>query len=1189
MSGPFLRVELSVKDADFRSLALEPGMPVLGKSGSVRTLLKKWLGRFAAETEWQKNTVEFYVHDDEGCRFAEIQPHLATKRDLEGKLKHEFAELKARLENAEPQSSSAQAIHRFLCEGLLNAQPGEGFADLKCQFFKYRDIQGLWRLLWCCGFQPAIEDKPVVTAICQNPDCRQLALVDGSLEQTCHRCEEPFKRKALRPRYRRWVAALLVLTLAGAAGLFLYMRPRAVLTGLIVRAADGQPLAGAEVRIDGMPVVTSERNGAFRIENLSSGTVGLEVSASGFHQLSLEPEAVSGKESSIEICLVGSGRLLGNVICVVGTREFPIPQARISVPSMNETTAKSDERGRFVLADLPPGPLKLNVSADGFSPAELDATVSSEVREPLQVVLVGGGKLAGRVVYAADESVPVGDAQVGVAGSEQTTTRTDSSGHFELSSVSPGPLQVFAVAEGFRKNVVRADSAVDSLQISLAGDAVLTGSVIRGDTNQPASGAEVLLPGTPFKTFADDEGLFRMEDVCSGSVRIEGTLPGLSASLEKSLPSSRVTSIELILTGDASIHGRVVNAFDQNPIADATIAVTQTQLSAKTDKEGKFSLAGITAGEVMLQVTAKNCLPRDFVRELTKGQQDLEDIMLTPSTSVNGLVVRALDEQPIENAEVIIQGQDLKGQTAENGEFAIVGVPAGPGKVRVAASGYLSQELEENFSPVKHQMKVITLVGDTDVSGMVLTTTKDGKKLLVPDASIEVRVGQYRSTLSSASNGGFTVGKVPSGEVQLTVRAEGYREASITKLVDPENARIEVAMIPLITVKGVVIDAVDLDKPVASAAIQVNVDGVERQIASGPDGGFVVGQVRSDQVKLTVRAEGYREGHVSKTVTLADPWIEVKMAPLIAVQGAVVQAGTRRRPVANASVRISVDGMEQQVKSASNGGFSVNVPVGEAVVSAEAPGFAKATLRKPISPGDRWIEIPMTPGTNLTGRVVNAVNNEPVGGAVVTVDARGVEGSDSTDSQGRFEVLAIPVGPASVEVSHSDFEPVTLRHDTADNSPLRVVLSPKVPEGEARIVLTWAARPRDLDGHLFGSDSSGSRFHVSFKNPKANGVTLDVDAKEGLGPETITAKVAPGKYQYFVVHAENIGTSDGQALATSRAQVRVYFNGSQSKQPFTIPAAARGPVWHAIDILVDENKQITVTPTNQWYQDVPAQ
>ena len=192
MTRPFLRVNLSSKDADFRSLAIEPGVPVLSKSGAAGTLLRKWLGRFAGDIMWQADTVQYFVCDDDGCRYADIEPHLATRHDLKGKLKREFAELKSRLEQAVPESSSARALHRFLCERLPQVHRGKGGADLKWQFFKYRDVHDQWRLLWCPGLQPTIEDRPMTTVICKNPDCRQLALTDGNPEQSCQRCKTLF-------------------------------------------------------------------------------------------------------------------------------------------------------------------------------------------------------------------------------------------------------------------------------------------------------------------------------------------------------------------------------------------------------------------------------------------------------------------------------------------------------------------------------------------------------------------------------------------------------------------------------------------------------------------------------------------------------------------------------------------------------------------------------------------------------------------------------------------------------------------------------------------------------------------------------------------------------------------------------------------------------------------------------------
>ena len=124
----------------------------------------------------------------------------------------------------------------------------------------------------------------------------------------------------------------------------------------------------------------------------------------------------------------------------------------------------------------------------------------------------------------------------------------------------------------------------------------------------------------------------------------------------------------------------MVNAVDQSPITGATITIAKTQLNAETDAEGQFAIDGVCSGDVMLQVAAKNCMPSDIPRKLTSGDQDLGDLAISAITTVTGRVVRALDRQPVENAAVLIQ--DLKTQTAENGEFQIAEAPAGPGMLR---------------------------------------------------------------------------------------------------------------------------------------------------------------------------------------------------------------------------------------------------------------------------------------------------------------------------------------------------------------------------------------------------------------------------------------------------------------------------------------------------------------------------
>lgn len=395
---------------------------------------------------------------------------------------------------------------------------------------------------------------------------------------------------------------------------------------------------------------------------------------------------------------------------------------------------------------------------------------------------------------------------------------------------------------------------------------------------------------------------------------------------------------------------------------------------------------------------------------------------------------------------------------------------------------------------------------------------------------------------------------------------------------------------PPVQVSGVVVDASDKQRAIANAALEVTAGDQRRPLTSEANGGFSVGVVPAGPVRVIARAQGYRETHVSKTVSAADPWIEVAMEPLITARGIVYDAATSQ-PIAGANVRVSVDGVEQSVVSRENGGFTVAVPAGQAEVEAEANGFCEAHLAKRITKEDPVLQVPMALGTTVAGTVINAVNNQPVPDASVEVEVNGVRRSGFADAAGKFEIREVPAGNGVIEVSAPDFEAVKLGHQSGGSGALRVVLSPKMPRGEVRIVLIWGASPPDLDAHLYGPRPSGPRFHIYHEKRKQEYATLDVDAVGGHGPETITMRAVPGRYQYFVTHPENLKTTDGSGLARSSAQVRVYYNdtGTTTQQTHVLSAPPTGPAWHVFDIVVDEARKIAIVPRNAFYQGLPAQ
>jgi hypothetical protein len=94
---------------------------------------------------------------------------------------------------------------------------------------------------------------------------------------------------------------------------------------------------------------------------------------------------------------------------------------------------------------------------------------------------------------------------------------------------------------------------------------------------------------------------------------------------------------------------------------------------------------------------------------------------------------------------------------------------------------------------------------------------------------------------------------------------------------------------------------------------------------------------------------------------------------------------------------------------------------------------------------------------------------------------------------------------------------------------------------EWRVVLTWAQAPRDLDLYCvtnfepskvyFGSKNAGGRSNLS-----KGKIELDVDVRQGFGPETITFTPFADKKYRFYVH----NYSDETALSESCANIVVH-------------------------------------------------
>lgn len=140
-------------------------------------------------------------------------------------------------------------------------------------------------------------------------------------------------------------------------------------------------------------------------------------------------------------------------------------------------------------------------------------------------------------------------------------------------------------------------------------------------------------------------------------------------------------------------------------------------------------------------------------------------------------------------------------------------------------------------------------------------------------------------------------------------------------------------------------------------------------------------------------------------------------------------------------------------------------------------------------------------------------------------------------------------------------------------------VSNSLDSGQLRIVLEWGELPTDLDSHLIGPTSSGSTFHIYYRDKvySENGTIiadLDLDDVTSYGPETTTIyNPIEGEYTFYVYNY-----SGSPSMSESGASIKVYSgDANEPKYVFNIPTDQTGRYW---TVFTYNSKTRKITPVN---------
>lgn len=329
---------------------------------------------------------------------------------------------------------------------------------------------------------------------------------------------------------------------------------------------------------------------------------------------------------------------------------------------------------------------------------------------------------------------------------------------------------------------------------------------VRGQFNGP-SGQELILRNVPFGPLTPPQQPLTV------------TAPGYrtvsrQVTLEKDVATFVDVSMEKV---DLSLTGTVagiVRATTGEPLVNALVTfswlegTTTQQIQGFTDKDGKFIIGGINAGEVTVEAVAGGYLPQEqtitVIADAAGTNADLSFSLLSGETkvTVEGVVLDLRTEEPLEGATVTVDSLPPV-ITGADGRFSVADVRVGDQPISVRLSGYDDYDSTITVLPGMSDVRVVlnrtstnppgvpytiagtvTLRGRPDNSGAVVTaydldrglemaaytTAADGRYyLFVPAGRYEITASAFGRTISRTLNYGGS-GRIVDGiDFTLTV------------------------------------------------------------------------------------------------------------------------------------------------------------------------------------------------------------------------------------------------------------------------------------------------------------------------------------------------------------------------------------------------------------------------------------
>jgi 5-hydroxyisourate hydrolase-like protein (transthyretin family) len=421
------------------------------------------------------------------------------------------------------------------------------------------------------------------------------------------------------------------------------------ISGSVLDASSHRTVAGASISL--LPVGqspsvsnqderTSDAAGAFQFTHLKEGRYRLTARSSGGQSAAREVTIAEGQSQGGVELEIASGTLVRGHVSGLPAEQLGgvTVGATNAQPGIGPTDAffaraTSDEQGKFLIPNVPGGPLRLQARSSwpGRSVSKNVEIPAGAEELPVEIAFTGSSRLSGRVTRH-DRGVSslhaLADPRTPAAGSVHGYSITDADGRFSFEGLTDGEYDVTFDGEGVsavRAVTVDGDTTLD---VSLPSTTV-SGIVSDAASGDPLEGVTVTAENgknqnqwDTKRAVSDSTGRYTLTDLDPGSYQLTARKDGFASKSRPETVGDASLTVDFALT---KANGLALHVFDGAtglPLAGVSaLAVSAEGATLFTgavslDGNGRGEIASLGPGSYVVRLFSVGYAPRQLTAEV---------------------------------------------------------------------------------------------------------------------------------------------------------------------------------------------------------------------------------------------------------------------------------------------------------------------------------------------------------------------------------------------------------------------------------------------------------------------------------------------------------------------------------------------------------------------------------------------